>query len=187
MTNHRGYWLFAPLLLLLTGGAVGADTPRYNPAGEIIPPADYREWVFMTSGLNMNYGDEPVTAGDGLFDNVFVNPTAWRAFKATGRWPDGTVLVKEGRAASSKGSINDTGQFQTTSRVYLELHVRDSKRFKGGWGFFESDGEKPARLLPHAASCYACHEASAATDTTFVQFYPTAKPIAVKAGTYLDR
>jgi hypothetical protein len=122
-----------------------------------------------------------------MFDNVFVGPAAWRAFKSTGRWPDKTVFVKEARGASSHGSINKNGQFQTTERMDIEMHVHDETRFKGGWGFFASDGTAPARLIPYGAQCYSCHQAHGAVDTTFTQFYPTAKPIAVAAGTYRER
>lgn len=178
---RRAFELLLPLLLIAATDA-GASA-HYNRSGALIPPADYREWVFLTSGLNMNYGDEPIAAHD-TFDNVFVDPKSWRAFKATGHWPQGTVFVKEGRRGATKGSINQTGQFQTEQRAYLELHIRDQKRFPSGWGFFEVDGNKPARVLPILASCYACHMQHAATETTFVQFYPTAKPIAVKARTF---
>ncbi|MEP7005041.1 MAG: cytochrome P460 family protein [Sphingomonas bacterium] len=177
----RALKLLSPLLLI--GAANASDAPRYNGAGELMVPTDYRDWVFLTSGLNMNYGDEPI-AGHDIFDNVFVDPASWRAFKTTGRWPQGTMFVKEGRRGATKGSINQTGQFQTEQRVYLELHVRDAKRFPGGWGFFEVNGDRPARVLPPTASCYACHQQHAAVETTFVQFYPTARPIAIKAGTF---
>lgn len=172
--------LLTPLLLL---AATGADqAPRYNKAGELIIPANYREWVFLSSGLNMNYG-VGTRAGDDDFDNVFVDPASWRAFKATGHWSEGTMLAKEGRLGATQGSINHSGHFQSGDNSYLELHVRD-KRFPGGWGFFEVDGDKPAKVLPPTAGCYSCHQQHAATQTTFVQFYPTAKPIAVKAGNF---
>ena len=38
-------------------------------------------------------------------------------------------------------------------------------------------------LLPKSANCYTCHEAHAAVDTTFTQFYPTLLPIAKAKGT----
>jgi len=158
--------------------------PRYTEAGEFIYPSDYRDWVFLTSGVNMNYSDEPLNMGHEMVDNVFVDPASWKLFKASGRWPDGTIFVKEGRVGSSKGSINKSGIFQTEQRFDLEIHVRDSKRFKGGWGFFVNVADQPARLLPAGASCYSCHEKNGALDTTFTQFYPTAKPIAVRAGTF---
>lgn len=53
---------------------------------------DYREWAFLSSGLNMNYR---VAARTGDFDNVFVDPISWRAFKATGHSPEGTTFAKE--------------------------------------------------------------------------------------------
>ncbi len=158
--------------------------PRYTDTGELILPADYRDWIFLTSGVNMNYSDAPLNMGPKMVDNVFVAPASWKMFKATGRWPDGTIFVKEGRVGSSKGSINKSGIFQTERRFDLEIHVRDSKRFKGGWGFFVNVADQPARVLPASASCYACHEKNGALDTTFTQFYPTAKPIAEKAGTF---
>jgi hypothetical protein len=169
-------------LLTATGGEL--SSPRYTNDGALVLPAGYREWVFLSSGLDMSYTEGAATVGHSLFDNVFVDPAAWSAFKATGHWPDKTVFVMENREAGSKGSINQRGQFQTENLDGLEYHVRDEARFQGGWGFFASDGKKAATLLPPSAACYSCHLAHGTVDTTFTQFYPTAKPIAVKAGTY---
>jgi hypothetical protein len=177
----------APLLLLLLGAQTRAGGPQYTPSGELIPPADYREWIYLSTGIDMSYTDLPAMAGHSMFDNVFVEPSAWRAFKQTGHWPDGAIFVLEVRGANSKGSINKHGQYQTEDRMGLEAHVHDEARFKGGWGFFALNGAAPAKMIPYSASCYACHQAHGAVDTTFTQFYPTAKPIAVKAGTYQER
>ena len=175
--------LFA-VLLLLTGASDTTPGPHYTPAGELILPTDYREWVYLSSGLGMSYSDAPQAMDHAMFDNVFVEPAAWASFRKTGHWPDKTVFMLEVRGATDKGSIIKHGQYQTEERMGLEAHVRDETRFKGGWGFFAFGGEAPATLLPAAASCYSCHQAHGAVDTTFTQFYPTAKPIAVKAGTY---
>jgi hypothetical protein len=96
------------------------------------------------------------------------------------------VFVKENRVAASEGSINKAGQIQTEQIDSMELHVRDDARFKGGWGFFGTDGKKPAALIPYTAGCYSCHQDHGATQSTFTQFYPTAKPIAQKAGNYAE-
>jgi hypothetical protein len=184
MWTSRPLRLLTPLLLLLTGASAEPVGPRYTPDGTLIPPADYREWVFLSSGLDMSYSNEPAMMGHSMFDNVFVDPVSWSTFKRTGHWPNGTVLVMEMRGARTKGSITKKGSYQTEERMGLELHVRDEARFKGGWGFYATDGDHPATLLPYEAECYGCHQAHGALDTTFTQFYPTAKPIAVKAGTY---
>jgi hypothetical protein len=166
-----------------------ADAPQYDASGKLIPPADYRDWVFLSSGIDMSYTATPAMAGGHVFDNVFAPRAAYAAFKRTGVWPDKTVLMLENRSGATKGSINHLGQFQTGEVMGLEAHVKDEARFKGGWGFFgfgdpDSKGARaPAAMIPYAASCYACHQAHAAADTTFVQFYPTLLPIATRLGT----
>lgn len=177
----------APLLLALAGAANDEYAPRYGAGGALTPPPDYREWVFLSSGLDMSYSEGPAMTGHSMFDNVFVDPKAWAAFRQSGHWPDHAIFVMENRGAATKGSINKQGHYQTEDMMGLEFHVRDEARFKGGWGFFVSNGTEPASLLPASAPCYACHQAHGAVDTTFTQFYPTAKPIAVKAGSFQEK
>ena len=160
-----------------------ADGPQYDAAGRLIPPTDYRDWVFLSSGVDMSYTERPGMIGMHMFDNVFAPRAAYAAFKQTGVWPDRTVLILENRGAASKGSINRQGQFQTGDVMGMEAHVKDTARFKGGWGFFGFGGGKPAAQIPYEAACYACHQAHAAADTTFVQFYPTLLPVATRLGT----
>ncbi|MBS0379480.1 MAG: cytochrome P460 family protein [Proteobacteria bacterium] len=154
-----------------------AGQPDYTPDEKLKFPADYREWVFLTSGLDMSYNTVVMDMGGSTFDNVFVTPEAYAAFKKTGQWPQGTQLVKEARAASQKGSINRHGHFQRGEPVEVEVHVKDA-RFPGGWAFFIFASHEPATRVPEAAACYDCHRRNAAVDTTFVQFYPTLLPVA---------
>jgi len=171
---------------LLCGAATPAPEPgqpQYDADGRMIFPADYREWVFLSSGLNMSYTAAPAMAGADMFGNTFVPLAAYRAFLATGVWPDKTVIILENRGGTSQGSINKRGQFQTTDYMGAEAHVKDTTRFKGGWGFFGFADGQPAREIPHQAACYSCHEQHAAADTTFVQFYPTLLPVAKARGT----
>lgn len=159
-----------------------AYTPTYTKDGDLAPPLQYREWVYLTSGLDMSYNPK-ASADMSMFDNVFVNPEAYRAFLATGRWPDKTVMVLESRGAETKGSINQAGHFQSGAVMGLEFHVKDESRFPGKWAFFDIVNESKATLIPQGAPCYTCHAAHAAVDTTFVQFYPTLLPIAQQKGT----
>src|ERR1700710_1809228 len=78
--------LLLPLLLIGAAGAADAPLLRYNETGALIAPRDYRDWIFLTSGLNMNYGTGAPATGEDDFDNVFVDPVSWRVFKATGSW-----------------------------------------------------------------------------------------------------
>lgn len=158
-------------------GSLPGAAIRYTADGRAIAPRDYRDWPFLTSGLDMNYDDPAAAGGPHMFDNVFVNPAALAAFRRTGHWPQGTVLVKESREGLTKGSINKSGQFQAETVADLELHVKDA-RLPGGWGFFSIAGGKPGSLHPRTDDCYSCHGQHGAVDTTFVQFYPTLAPIA---------
>jgi hypothetical protein len=66
------------------------DAPDYTSDGQLKMPEHYREWIFLSSGVDMSYSPNAATAGHSLFDNVFVNPSAYRAFQQTGTWPDKT-------------------------------------------------------------------------------------------------
>ena len=156
--------------------------PEYTSDGQLKFPEQYREWVYLTSGFDMSYN--PAMAMDHhMFDNVFVNPEAYKAFQDAGTWPDKTMLVLEVRAGKNRGSINQAGHYQDTDVMGREVHVKDEARFPGKWAFFGFDGAKTAKMVPLAAECYSCHSAHAAVDTTFVQFYPTLLPIAKNKGT----
>ena len=177
--------LFACLLAVhvsynpATAQAAGNNStaPVYTADGKLVFPANYREWIYLTSGVDMSYSPNAM-AGHSMFDNVFVNPEAYRAFVATGTWPDKTLMVLEVRGAGSNASINKSGHFQTGNLMGREVHVKDESRFPGKWAFFGFDEADTASMVPKEAACYSCHEQHAAVDTTFVQFYPTLLPIA---------
>lgn len=153
--------------------------PAYAPNGNMLPPKNYREWVYLSTGIDMNYNPKAQAMDHSMFDNVFVNPEAYRSFVETGTWPDKTIMVLEVREAKSKGSINQRGHFQGTELMGLEVHVKDESRFPGKWAFFDFDSPtKTGTLFPQTAACYSCHSEHGAVDTTFVQFYPTLLPIA---------
>jgi hypothetical protein len=161
---------------------VAAEGPTYTPNGELKMPERYREWIFLTSGVDMSYAPNPAAAGHSVFDNVFVNPAAYKVFRATGTWPDKTTMVLEIRGAEGPSSINKRGRTQSQEVNGVEVHVKDA-RVDGGWGFYEFDGAVSAKLVKRPASCYQCHESHAAVDTTFVQFYPTLLGLAKSKGT----
>ena len=165
------------------GGAAPANVPEYTKDGKMVFPANYREWVYLASGIDMSYRPDMNMAGHSMFDNVFVNPEAYKYFVANGTWPDKTMLVLEVRKAETKSAINKAGHYQTTEVMGREVHVKDESRFPGKWAFFGFDDASTAQMLPTEMECYSCHAQHTAVDTTFVQFYPTLIEIARKKGT----
>jgi hypothetical protein len=160
--------------------------PEYTGDGQMKLPEHYREWVYLSTGFDMSYNPNGMQMDHHMFDNVFVNPEAYRAFVETGRWPDKTMFMLEVRRAEGRGSINQKGNYQGSDVMGLEVHVKDEARFPGKWAFFGFDEGKTAKMTPTTASCYSCHSEHAAVDTTFVQFYPTLLPIAKDKGTLAE-
>jgi hypothetical protein len=182
--------LFGFVSLLVVASSLAArmsdgDEPlRFTKQGEMVFPEHYREWVWLSSGLGMSYTPTAQEAAEPKFDNVFVSPTAYRAFVANGTWPNGTVFVLEIRNGQHKGSINQTGHYQG-DLIDIETHV---KRPDGQWAFYGfGNGQKPGRMIGHDASCYSCHAEHGAVDTTFVQFYPTLLKIAREKKTLTEK
>jgi len=165
---------------VLTGSVSQAQAPKpaatFNADGKLEFPKDYRTWIYLSSGMDMAYGENAPMGDHHMFDNVFVDRAAYDAFLQTGHWPEGAMFVLEIRGGQGKGSINKVGLFQT-ERMAVEVHLKD-KAFKSGWAFFGFNGEAPAQALPQTSQCNQCHEKHAAVDTTFVQFYPTLLPLA---------
>jgi hypothetical protein len=186
----------AALLLALVSFAVSRtnaqqpapDGPRFTSENELIRPVDFREWIFVTSGLGMTYSEPTGAARAPSFTNVYVNPSSYRSFMKTGRWPDKTMFILEVRSSASEGSINKGGHFQSDLRV-IEASVKDEARYPGKWAYFDfgRDMKDRVQALPTTASCYSCHAEKGAVDNTFVQFYPTLLEVANKMGTLTNR
>jgi len=168
--------------------APSSDMPRFGEDNELARPENYREWIYLSSGIGMSYN--PATNAPGNpnppFDNVFVTPSAYRSFLQTGTWPENTMFVLELRGSASEGSINRQGRFQQQV-LGIEVEVKNSARFPGKWAFYEfGRSNNAAKPLPTTAGCYSCHSQNGAVDNTFVQFYPTLATIAREKGTFKE-
>jgi hypothetical protein len=192
MLNRNWLTLFSSAIVaaifsfLLSGQAPNvSDGPRFTTGNRLLRPDNYREWVWLSSGLGMSYTPHAnqTVEKDPPFDNVFVTRAAYRSFLEKGQWPDKTMFVLEIRTSASKSSINQSGHFQA-GLTAMEAEVKDESRFPGKWAFFDFSGSaKSAAPIPRSAACYSCHVQNGAVDNTFVQFYPTLLEIARQKGT----
>ncbi len=156
--------------------------PKYTGDNQLLRPADYREWIFLSSGLGMSYSTQP---GHEMFTNVFVPQWAYQEFLKSGKWPDKTMFVVEDRGSTSQGSINKAGHYQT-DWMGIGVEVKDETRFPEKWAYFNFDQDPKSAAANPKAGCWTCHEQHAAVEHVFVQFYPTLKPVAKKFGTYKE-
>lgn len=178
-----GFLLISFFAFNQTAGNSENSGPQYTTDGQMKLPENYREWIYLSTGFDMSYTPSR-DPSHHMFDSVFVTPEAYKSFVQTGTWPDKTMLVLEVRGARSKGSINQSGSYQDTERMGLEVHVKDQTRFPDGkWAFFGFGDSKTGEMMPLSSPCNTCHAEHGAVDTTFVQFYPTLLPIAKSKGT----
>jgi hypothetical protein len=178
--------------------AYSADSNYYqfNDKGELVRPTGYREWVFVGTPLtpnDMNDGKAPFPE----FHAVYIDPDSWAHWKKTGKFREGTILMKELISVGSKAAVSGKGYFMGEF-LGLEATIKSSKQFPdepGNWAYFsftvgesaDKATDKPKHGAPlkrtaaafPAASCNSCHDASAADDWVFTQYYPilsAAKP-----------
>src|ERR1700691_684013 len=152
------------ILVLVACAALLAAAPdekalkaQYDEKGQLIRPADYREWIFLSAGYGMNYSPEP--GSHEMFTNVFVQRWAYDEFAKSGKWPEQSMFVIDERDAASRSSINQKGHYQA-DLMGLAIEVKDSKRDPEKWAYyaFSADGQA-AGAMPKGNPCWSCHEA----------------------------
>ncbi len=155
----------------------------YTAKGELIRPADHREWVFVGAPVtpnDMNDGN----AAFPEFHNVYIDPTSFASYKKSGTFPDGTVILKELVSVGGKSMDSGNGYFQGEF-ISLEAMVKDRQRFKdepGGWAFYrfgEAPNYAPTGARMKTESCNACHS-GANEDYVFTDTYPVLRAAKAK-------
>lgn len=164
-------------------GSSTSDTPQFTTDNQLLRPENYREWIFLSAGLGMSYSS--MGADHQMFTNVFVPQRSYAEFLKTGKWPDKTIFVVEERGSESKGSIVKGGHYQS-DLMGIGVEVKDESRFPEQWAYFSFDENDQRAAVNPKAGCWQCHEDHAAVEHSFVQFYPTLKPVARKFGTYKE-
>lgn len=183
---NQSMHILITMLVLVTGSCLAGEF-HFN-GNQLLKPEGYREWIYLGTALtphNLNNGK----AAFPEFHTVYMNPTAWRSWKHTGEFAQGTVIAKELTSVGDHQAVSGKGYFQGEFSV-LAVAIKDSKRFArepGGWGYFIFDKAASAGTLAQAKptqACAGCHQANAAQDLVFSQYYPVLR---AAAGSQLRR
>jgi hypothetical protein len=165
----------------------GGYTPQFTQDGQLIlPKAEiWRTWPYVGTPLTpnaLNGGQAPFPE----FHSVYIDPVSWEHWRKTGEFPDGTVLAKELTTVIDVNAHPDGSTNQVSGRGYFmgdfsgfEIAYKSAKHFPnepGNWAYFSFGHHAPpyasaTKKMPVEA-CAACHQASAAEDFVFTQFYP---------------
>ena len=151
------------------------------PEGKI-----WREWPYVGSLVTPN----ALNDGNAPFPEhhiVYIDPVSWEDYKKTGKFREGTVIAKEltrvraPEGANENGStdeVSGTGYFMSEYSGF-EITIKSKKLYPGdpgNWAYYtfghHPEPYNPTAKRQPAVACNACHEASAAEDFVFTQFYP---------------
>jgi len=173
------------VLLLLSSPEVGTaenSWAKFDKEGNLLRPDGWRDWIYVGTPLTPNELNPPA-APFPEFHNVYIDPDSYAHYKKTGKFREGTILVKELVSVGSKAAASGKGYFMGEF-VGLEATVKDARRFPkepGNWGYFTFSHEPPpypatAKIQP-TATCNVCHQGSAADDWVFTQYYPVLRAV----------
>ena len=105
------------LILARAVAPVAAQPPKakawveFTPDGKLKQPVGYRQWVFIGTPLTPNdLNDGHATFPE--FHNVYIDPESFAYWQKTGKFRDGTVIVKDLVGVGSKKAPSGKGYFQ---------------------------------------------------------------------------
>jgi hypothetical protein len=159
-----------------TGNTTTSPAIRFTDDGRLLQPTGYRRWTYVGTPLTPNDMNDGKAAFPE-FHSVYINPQAYDQYQKTGKFPDGTVLIKELVSVGSKEATSGSGYFMGEF-TGLEVLLKDETRFNdepGNWGFFSFGHEYPLKdtaTLQPTANCNDCHGGAADDDYVFTQYYP---------------
>ncbi|NJO31897.1 MAG: cytochrome P460 family protein [Rhodospirillales bacterium] len=168
-------------LAAIAGAQDGTDGHPPDTEAEIVlrvPSVDYRkEWVQL--GVFSVLADEPADGAKEIHA-VYTARQNVDAYQRSGRFPDGTILVKDVFAARTEALTTGIASY-AGALVGRFIMVKDaarklgtSPRFGDGWGWAFYEGAETARTITtdYKTDCLGCHEPARAQDLIFRQGYP---------------
>jgi hypothetical protein len=145
-----------------------------DKTGNIRKPSDFREryqaiGTYMV--LNPNGNEMHVT---------YASPGTAEIYRKTGKFPDGTVLVKEVFATDHAQLTTGDAHWATATKVWFVMIKDEKGRFSDnplwgdgwGWALFKSDAPDKQVATDFKKDCLGCHIPARGTDWVYVHGYP---------------
>ena len=114
---------------------------------------------------------------------TWASPGTAEAYRRTGKFPDGSVLVKEVFGSEHAQMTTGDAHWASDTKVWFVL-IKDAKgRYPGsalwgdgwGWALFKADAPDKQVATDYKKDCLGCHVPAKATDWIYVQGYPVLK------------
>lgn len=169
------------LVFAVSGRSMAADAtlrsaPPVDAKGHLHVPSNYRQ-VYEYLGSWAIAADKG--PGSKQIHEVYASPGAIEAYRRTGKFPNGTTLIKEVFATRTSpmttGTVSRVGKLQGWF-----VMVRDDKNdhpgnplwaHGWGWSWFDAGSPKKTTSTSFEANCQACHTPARDTDWVYTQGY----------------
>lgn len=145
-----------------------------------VPDVDYlAKWQFL--GTWSSLAEDGKGAAD--LHNVYAQPGVIEAYRATGEFPDGAVLIKDILLTKTQDMTTGTISHATKREGWFVM-IKDTKgRFKGnplwgdgwGWAWFDADAPTKTTTTDYKENCIQCHLPVKETDWIHTFAYPSLK------------
>jgi Cytochrome P460 len=173
------------MALIVAHGQMNTSTPGNQPraesvvdaAGNMHVPETYRTtYEFLGSWAIAAKSDK----GSQELHVVYASPGTAAAYRKTGRFADGTVLIKEVFAAATGPLTTGTVSWAKTLKGWFVM-VKDSQgRHPGnqlwgdgwGWSWFDAGNPSKTTTTDYNLACRTCHVPVQGTDWVYIEGYP---------------
>src|SRR5215470_7287476 len=146
--------------------------------GNIRKPADFRDryqalGVYTPVDLNNNTE----------MHYTYAPPGTAEYYRKTGKFTDGTVLVKEVLATDHAQMTTGDAHWATGTKVWFVMIKDDKNRYPNnplwgdgwGWVLFKADAPDKQVATNYKKDCLGCHVPVQSTDWVYVQGFPVLK------------
>jgi len=171
-----GAFLLYPDLI----AAEARTEPVADAAGNLHVPSNYRtNYQFLGSwSVAQDQG-----AGAKEMHIVYASPGTAEAYRKSGKFPEGAVLVKEVYGAETAPMTTGTvSHVQTLKGWFVLIKATknphpDNKLWGDGWAWSWFDADKPQKTTStdYHTDCLTCHVPAKDTDWIYIQGYPLFK------------
>lgn len=149
-----------------------------DAAGDLLVPKDYRT-TYQFLGSWAIASDKGAQGSKGLHV-VYASPGAIDAYRKSGQFPDGSVLIKEVYQATTQTMTTGTVSRADKLTGWFEM-VKESKNLHPGmgtwgdgwaWSWFDAGNPTKTTTTNYKLQCLTCHEPARPKDLVYVEGYP---------------
>jgi hypothetical protein len=145
--------------------------------GNIRKPVDYRDHYQALGTFTV------LDPNGDQMHLTYASPGTAEYYRKTGKYADGTVLVKEVFGTEHARMTTGDAHWASGTKVWFVMIKDEKGRYPGnalwgdgwGWALFKSDAPDKQVATDYKKDCLGCHIPAKATDWVYIQGYPVLK------------